>query len=342
MKSWETFLKNHKFEFDVDSLMSDDLKKLDEVIPPTSLFKYVPKGRNEFFARPMVRFTQRQGLNDPFELMKRWAEFASGPIRSALTDHVVNGIRSLVADKGLLLEVYKEQMAKNGVFLSPREVAEASLKLLNPSNRSAFDAAAETTMQGIASLTTQQLDAMGAVSDQALSEVTQNLGILSLTDNSHSRVMWSLYASAGEGYLIEFKSDHSFFKAPNGRNLVWPVSYRDEFRGGYFENPAAIFLTKHAEYSFEREWRMILPISEAHEVITRGGHEMHMWHLPPGVIRSITFGYNYNRESFPMEAAFIRTLFDSNIEIRLAFVDRSTGNFDYVKLEISENESADK
>jgi hypothetical protein len=250
MDDYEKFLNDQSSSFDVESLMSDDLKKLDSISPPASLFKYIPAGRPGFFSRPLLRFTQRTGLNDPFELMKRWEEFASKPFRDAFTDQINKTVRALEHNHRALLSAFAKEQ---GLILEPTQIASVLAALQTPEMLQKIKTIFDNANNDVSPLIENY---MAIASQHEFSELTSKLGILSLSENPKSRVMWSVYASAGEGFLIEFDTNHKFFKAPNGRNRLWPVSYRDEIKGSFLENPMALFLTKHTDYSFEKEWRM--------------------------------------------------------------------------------------
>ncbi len=108
--------------------------------------------------------------------------------------------------------------------------------------------------------------------------------------------MWSLYAENGRGFLVEFDTSHEFFKAANGRGLLWRVNYKNENTEFLFENPAALFLSKHSHFSFEREWRFIRELEKCDEIIEVENQKMHMCCVVPGMIKSVTFGYNFRQE----------------------------------------------
>ncbi len=66
------FLDEQNSSFDVTKIATAEFFALDQAVPPTSVYKYFPKDRVEFFEKPAFRFSQRTALNDPFELTKRW------------------------------------------------------------------------------------------------------------------------------------------------------------------------------------------------------------------------------------------------------------------------------
>jgi hypothetical protein len=333
MDPLDAFHKENPFPFDINAFGSDDLSKFDTP-PPPSLFKYFPEDRSSFFIRPIIRFTNRQGLNDPFELMKRWDEFAGVSLRKAMADHLQALFQKLATRSDLLLGLFKKEQAERGVFLSPSDIATVSQMFLSPEGQSHIAKVITDGQKELPAMVEKIFELLTLTSSYWIENVTSKLGILSLSANPFSRVMWSLYASAGRGFLVEFDTAHSFFRAPTGRHVVWPVNYKDEFGQTFFENPMSLLVTKHKEYFFEDEWRMVKNLNECDEIIPTSAGDMHFCKLPPGSIKSIVFGYNYDRSSFPTDTAHIKVLFDKNVQIKICRVNRETGNFEFHELKI--------
>lgn len=331
MGTLDEFLKTEPIDF--ETLVSNEIRALDNAIHPPTLFKYFPRGRSDFFKKPMLRFTQREGLNDPFELMKRWHEFANEQTRRLAQDHIQKSISRLNEQKGVLLQHYKEEQARQGIFLGPDEVAKASQLFFSPEGKKHVAEIFENAQMRLPNLISSVFDRLTNSFGQQLEELTAKFGILSLSANPISRVMWSLYASAGQGFLVEFDTSHSFFCAPNGRPLTWQVSYDDKFKESFLENPYSFFVSKHEAYRFEQEWRMIKVLSERDETISVNGSEMHMWRVLPGMIKTVTFGYNYDPRALAAEGATIKTQFDMSIRIRSIGVDRESGTFKLFELD---------
>jgi len=264
--------------------------------------------------------------------MSRWREFASAPIRKALVDHVKETITTLARDKGTMLELLKQQKVKEGVFLGPYEMAEAARLLLTKEDGRNFSKAVVETTSQVEQTADFLFSAMTLQSQRAFEELTETWGILSLSETAESRAMWSLYASSGRGFVVEFDSSNVFFKATNGRSLVWKVTYQDEKIGDFLQNPLSLFLTKHTEYSFEKEWRMIKQLKECERITNVTCEEIYVCRVQPGMIKSITFGYNYDQKRLAEDGAWIRTYFDSEIHIQCAVANRATGRIEIQRL----------
>ncbi len=118
------------------------------------------------------------------------------------------------------------------------------------------------------------------------------LGIFSLTEDPANVLMWSHYASQSFGVVVEFDEKHPWFNqktAPSDdiRHLV---------RVSYVENPhprtwkqvngTDMLYTKGADWSYEREWRIIRPVQGGTEVAAG----IVCFDVPPDAIRSVIFG----------------------------------------------------
>ncbi len=106
-------------------------------------------------------------------------------------------------------------------------------------------------------------------------KILDNSGIFCLTKESKNILMWSHYADNHKGLCFGFSSEgltDSIF------NLAEPVIYTakypkilmDDFRENYTEKLINMYtLTKFEDWSYEREWRIILHINSGEERIKK-------------------------------------------------------------------------
>ncbi len=128
-------------------------------------------------------------------------------------------------------------------------------------------------------------------------------GVLSLCSNSNinhfltvsyhekedprtNLLMWSHYADCHKGFVIEFGS-----RFIDGANIE-KVFYGEDRRQLTFEdidenNFDSIFFRKSTEWSYEQEYRIVLPLAQAHD-ISKGN--IHLFKIKKCEIRSVTFG----------------------------------------------------
>jgi hypothetical protein len=120
----------------------------------------------------------------------------------------------------------------------------------------------------------------------------QELGILSLIEDPLHTVMWSHYASQHTGIVIEFDEKHPWFSQRRTKNVdlenLVQVTYVANAHPRTWKQVSAtdMLYTKTAEWSYEREWRLIRAIMDGVEV----SPGITCFDVTPDAIRSITFG----------------------------------------------------
>ena len=157
-------------------------------------------------------------------------------------------------------------------------------------------------------------------------------GILSLSANPTSLLMWAHYASSHFGFAIEFDASHRFFNQQrNPREILrhlLPVTYAVERPAITMFDPEAdeetwgqrliaqAFLTKSVDWSYEREWRMFLKLDDTehpHDVKGR----FHLFPYSPEAVTAVILGARCTTETRDkIEAALRGDL--SHVELRQA------------------------
>lgn len=211
--------------------------------PPPVLYKFMPAsydgGRTilRLLDNGLIRFTQRQGLNDPFEiegafynasdnveLLKRYRQEAFARMRRQRT----NGKRSKISF-GRMVKAFQAIERHNADGTSP--LAEETAK----HSRERWD----------------------------------DYGILSLTANFASSAMWSHYANRHTGVCVGFDSSMKLFhrnldvgflplrEVKYGKERV-RISLTDQRQS---VTPGDIFFRKSEHWSYEEEWRVVAKLS---------------------------------------------------------------------------------
>jgi hypothetical protein len=182
---------------------------------PLRLFKYFPARRSDFLTKLRLRFTPPHEFNDAFEMLPR----VDGDVRK-LERHVA-------------IRLAKKHYRKAG-FASATEFRREVRKHLGPAyERELFDDVHERFLKGLQK------------------NVGKYVGVLSLTRNPSSLLMWAHYADCHRGFVVEFNPMNSFFRLEGG-----PVIYarrRVPLIEGQTEGE--ILLTKSREWAYEREYR---------------------------------------------------------------------------------------
>ena len=96
-----------------------------------------------------------------------------------------------------------------------------------------------------------------------------NLGIFCLTEDPTNLLMWAHYADHHRGVVIEFDETHTFLIDERDRTMICgileKVNYSDVRPSVFLSLSDAIqvFYTKSREWEYEREWRLITPLTDA-------------------------------------------------------------------------------
>ena len=124
----------------------------------------------------------------------------------------------------------------------------------------------------------------------------KHFGILSLTESPDSLLMWAHYAANHSGVVVGFDETHDFFQ---GQDIVagLPRLNRVEYSqkrpvlSPSTRDTPKVFLRKSTEWAYEKEWRLIRPLSEAYECVPRDGCQpVYLFDVPVDSIRMVITG----------------------------------------------------
>lgn len=316
----DKFLNSLDLNIDVTTILGPDIDEMDVAVPPSSVFKYFSDKRSDFFEIPSIRFTQKSALNDEFEFSRRWKEFASPDTRRLFGAYIKKGFERLAESKATAFELYREELAKRGIFLNADEVAEASRVLLSNEGSAFFDQSISKAIVEVGRGVDLAFANMDLGADEILQEMMGQFGVFCVSEIPDNHQMWAHYASSGRGFVAEFDSEHPFFRPQDAtRNLLRKVRYADEIISEFWQNPLYLFQVKERGWSFEREWRVLKNLSDC-DAATGTERDVHICYVKPGMIKSIIFGYHYPKEELILQGTTIRS-FDSNIKIQRAIPD---------------------
>jgi hypothetical protein len=161
-----------------------------------------------------------------------------------------------------------------------------------------------------------------------LSKFTSDIGIFSVCEIPTNKQLWALYASRGQGYVVEFSAQHSFFRTVRDDgadvNLLRKVRYTNDRISDFWHNPYFLFLVKDQEWAFEREWRLIRSLKKCTSTGIHDGEEVFVQDVIPGMITRIIFGYRYETSGLRDDFATIKA-FDPNITAMQTIVNDQSG-----------------
>lgn len=235
-----------------------------------------------------LRFTQAADFNDPFELLPsfdvdsgaaRGDEFLEQLEHDVAEYYTHNPASTLDDGESLtrLAEVIAKRLPlKRGV--DPRDLVLSALEILPVRARLGYG------------LRIQR-------------DFGDRLGILSLGETPDVLLMWAHYADCHRGFVVEFDADHAFFHQglPDSHlGTVQPVRYSNErpgfslgaepMPGGVAHYLSSVLLTKSPEWSYEREWRMVVDLNDEARFPRDVMGRVHLFHVPPECITGVIFG----------------------------------------------------
>ena len=249
------------------------------------LYKYVSAERIDILQNRLIRFTQPNAMNDPFEARPYFyklgskAEFAKNfaeVIRRWNFRDWNNYCKAIGSDPGrfaLAKKVennpdYAERFYKNVHKQNPHD--------LLPNLRERFYELHNTT------------------------------GILSLSKTRDNLLMWAHYAQGHTGFVLMLDGSHDFFKgdiALHGFAKPAPVEYRLELPHLTIEEAyketimPEIFFVKGLDWQYEKEWRYLKFRANANKRFRDGNKlDVSLFKLPPKCIIGVILGCYRSQE----------------------------------------------
>lgn len=230
------------------------------------LYKYLPVERVDVVENMNIRFSPLSSLNDPFE---------SRPLIC------VDDMARPTLDKALS-EV-------EGLWESLPSSEKTEENLIYKKN------AFEAVEAGYRSTTSPSI-----IGRDLVSTLGDKFGILSLSRNYDSLLMWSHYASSGAGYVIGLDSKNSFLNRVNVTGALIspkPIIYSSQrsvlkfFEENFIEK---FIFRKPLEWCYEEEERLYVTFSENYEGEVAGvdqfDNDVYLSELPRDLIKVIYLG----------------------------------------------------
>ena len=248
-------------------------------------YKYVSAKRIDILQKRLIRFTQPNAMNDPFEVrpyfyklgskeefaknfaeaIRRWnfrdwnnycKAVGNDPGRFALANKVENN------------PDYAEWLYKNLHKQNPHD--------LLPNLRERFYNLHNTT------------------------------GILSLSETPNNLLMWAHYAEGHTGFVLVLDGSHDFFKSKNsllGFAKPEPVEYRLELPHLTIEETyketvmPEIFFVKGLDWQYEKEWRYLKFCTNANKRFRDSNNlDVNLFRLPPKCVIGVILGCYRSKE----------------------------------------------
>jgi hypothetical protein len=136
------------------------------------------------------------------------------------------------------------------------------------------------------------------LNEVATDKMRTEVGVVSFTEEPASLLMWAHYADKHMGFVIEYASEHPWFKrqrVPDDEFFrLRQVRYQRE-RAALVATQASgedMFLTKSIDWEYEKEWRVLVPIDacEIRGQDARHGIPVHAVQVAREAIKRVILG----------------------------------------------------
>ncbi len=244
------------------------------------LYKYISIDDNDVDAviesilqDNLIKFTQAKYFNDQFELKPHIQKIANN----------IDELKRMLNSK--VPEEYGELYKKSGMF---------QIKF----NNITLDVNDKTLKDVMNSQRCKKL-----INNKLNKEMSNKIGLISLTTKKNNLLMWAHYASSHKGFVIQFDHKNDFFKTrtylnkENIENEIYlqKVNY-DKDRPSeclYTLDKQSTLFTKSKEWKYEKEYRMIMPL----EKIGLNEKSLYLEKFPANMIKAIYLGCNMKKRN---------------------------------------------
>ena len=242
------------------------------------LYKYVSSERIDILQNRLIRFTQPNALNDPFEAKPHFHAFATkAGLASAFADMI--------------------RQAPTVVWEDFRRVTQTNL------DRQAF----ADKLQGDPDYADWLYKNVGLSDplpkeEKKVEKWFKVVGILSLSETWDNLLMWAHYAEEHTGFVLMLDGSHDFFKGNDpllGFAKPERVEYKSERPSTTIEEVTVpeIFLTKGSDWQYEKEWRYLKYLNDADERREEpNNYPIELFRLPPKCIKGVILGCRRSKE----------------------------------------------
>jgi len=261
------------------------------------LYKYLSQARLSVLRDAQIRFSSPISLNDPFEIKPNITALAND------ADLVENF-------EGMATRIIIEEYQNNKTNLSLDEFLRLASHNI-PNVKREFPALVSRFMPQIR--------------ETFHSAMLRSIGILCLSEIKDSLLMWAHYSDSHQGYVLEFDSESNFFDQRDGENdfrFLHQVQYSKQRPSFVLKNIKGFspFIQKSDEWSYKGEWRMLMPLAMADNVIGDGPSAIHLYNFPRDAISKVIVGCKAKKETTEEIIDTIR----SNAEYRSVEIVRAT------------------
>jgi Protein of unknown function (DUF2971) len=240
-----------------------------------TLYKYVSSLKAvENMLEGKFKFATIKSLNDPNEML------------SDMNEAEVSNSRNAILENGYTEEQFLWLHAQAALL---QELAPERQAIPVPQNKEAASSQLTQAIYG-------DNGTMKAWHEATVTTMQARVGILSLSQTFQSFPMWAHYADNAQGFVLQLKGLENEFGGNETASLscVKPVEYLDVLSGMTFDPQTQdrLFFAKQSDWSYEREWRVVLPLSSCE----REGPDLYIKKVPTTHVNGVICGWRCSDE----------------------------------------------
>lgn len=232
------------------------------------LYKYLHPDLLDVLRHRTIRFTQPADFNDPFEFRPQ-IEAATDDVRAYVEDNFEVLVDQLLERFHALTPILTDANVRN-LLLSLKPMLPEVFRMVQ----------------------TEELQRVAPAIDKLLN---LNVGVLCLSEVRDSILMWGHYTDSHRGVVVGFDSTNPFFSR-RGNDLddfgfLRQVNYQLDRPQVKLTDTTSLawFQTKSADWAYEKEWRIVRPLSEADRV-DMNPSPVCLFEFAPDAVREIVVG----------------------------------------------------
>lgn len=240
----------------------------------TTLYKFITDpDAVRFLAKGVIKFTPISELNDPSELSPNLIaeEVEASLARLRREGYSHQDVIQLRRQEALLQRLAPQFLA----IRAPRSPEEATARIRS----SSYDS----------------IPRLERLLGETASEISSKVGLFCLSLRYNSLPMWAHYAGNASGLVVEFCNLDNIFLGDETGVLQQPIPVRyDRERSSVTFEPQShesIFFSKFRDWSYEREVRIVLPLSECRQEFVNI-KPIYVYDLPTTCIVRVILGWN--------------------------------------------------
>jgi len=312
------------------------------------LFKYLRPDRIDVLEQGMIRFTQPDCLNDPFESLPFVDTLMP---RNEIEKYIQDVFKMVQNNKEYGEEDFRATLDKfYSDYCIPVEARAVAEKIRNSMSfddmiRMGFELA-KPIFNNYLGLESNDFKIGAQLGVK--NSFSSRFGVLCLTANICSILMWSHYTDGHRGYAIGFESRHQWFGTKQSKEemigTLKKVCYsnsRPEFNGFSFEKDERLqivkvfedfIFTKSKLWAYEKEWRMIQELEKADKMINNG-EDVRLFKFPPEAVNCVVLGCSMTKQNQERVKEILRNGKKyKKVELFQAGADAKTFNLNFLEV----------